>query len=493
MERGSLDFQYSETEAPQLIKVVGVGGGGGNAVNKMCTMGTVPGVSFLLCNTDAQALSKSAVPERIVIGPSVTQGLGAGNKPERARAAAEESHEVIQEALTKGDTRMVFITAGMGGGPGTGAAPVIGRIAMQAGLLTIGIVTIPFLFEGKRKILQALDGVKQMRQSVDALLVVNNQRLIEIYADYTMDNAFEKADDTLSNAARGISDMVNAAGKINLDFADVETTLRGGGVAVINTGYGEGPGRVMTAINDALNSPLLNNNSINQARHLLINVYQSTEEPLTTKELSELSEFTETFTNDVETIFGYAYREDLGPKVAVTILASGFDFEEEDFRPGISKPQDPLERIHREGRRNAEDDLIRRTYGDSALIRPKVEPIALLIDELDDEELLLLLEETPSIQRNSQLFYTKRAERSSQRTVRIAPLGSRQPSEGNHLSSKADRFSPNSSSSFSSPSPQRPQPSPASASPAYVPNGTETGEEPNDEESKAEVIHFSNF
>jgi len=270
---------------------------------------------------------------------------------------------------------------------------------MQAGLLTIGIVTIPFLFEGKRKILQALDGVKQMRQSVDALLVVNNQRLIEIYADYTMDNAFEKADDTLSNAARGISDMVNAAGKINLDFADVETTLRGGGVAVINTGYGEGPGRVMTAINDALNSPLLNNNSINQARHLLINVYQSTEEPLTTKELSELSEFTETFTNDVETIFGYAYREDLGPKVAVTILASGFDFEEEDFRPGISKPQDPLERIHREGRRNAEDDLIRRTYGDSALIRPKVEPIALLIDELDDEELLL-----PYFNRASQDF-----------------------------------------------------------------------------------------
>ena len=148
MERGSLDFQYSETEAPQLIKVVGVGGGGGNAVNKMCTMGTVPGVSFLLCNTDAQALSKSAVPERIVIGPSVTQGLGAGNKPERARAAAEESHEVIQEALTKGDTRMVFITAGMGGGTGTGAAPVIGRIAMQSGLLTIGFVTIPFLFEG---------------------------------------------------------------------------------------------------------------------------------------------------------------------------------------------------------------------------------------------------------------------------------------------------------------------------------------------------------
>lgn len=308
-----------------------------------------------------------------------------------------------------------------------------------------------------------------------------------------MDNAFEKADDTLSNAARGISDMVNAAGKINLDFADVETTLRGGGVAVINTGYGQGPGRVMTAINDALNSPLLNNNSINQARHLLINVYQSTEEPLTTKELSELSEFTETFTNDVETIFGYAYREDLGPKVAVTILASGFDFEEEDFRPGISKPQDPLERIHREGRRNAEDDLIRRTYGDSALIRPKVEPIALLIDELDDEELLLLLEETTSIQRNSQLFYTKRAERSSQRTVRIAPLGSRQPSEGSHLNPRTGTFSTSSSASFSSPSVQRPQPSPASASPAYVPNGTETGEDPNDEESKAEVIHFSNF
>ena len=338
MTRGELEFGFSKTSSSQLIKVVGVGGGGGNAVNKMCVMGSVPGVSFLLCNTDAQALNKSSVPNCITIGPNVTQGLGAGNRPDRAREAAEESREAIRLALLDGETRMVFITAGMGGGTGTGAAPVIGRIAMEAGLLTIGIVTIPFLFEGKKKILQALEGVKQMRKNVDALLVVNNQRLIDIYPDYTVRNAFEKADDTLSNAARGISDIVNIAGDVNVDFADVSTTLRGGGVAVINTGYASGEGRVRRAIEDALNSPLLNNNNIQQARHLLITVYSGDVAPLTVEEFQEIQDFTDGFTSELETILGIADRDDLGDKIAVTILASGFDFEEnESLDLGVSR------------------------------------------------------------------------------------------------------------------------------------------------------------
>ncbi|MBS5871262.1 MAG: cell division protein FtsZ, partial [Porphyromonas sp.] len=266
MERGNIEFEYSESEIKQLIKVVGVGGGGGNAVTKMFTSGSVPGVSFLLCNTDKQALDHSPVEDKIMIGPTVTKGLGAGAKPQRAKDAAEESGEQIRIALTAGETRMVFITAGMGGGTGTGAAPVIGKIAMQAGLLTIGIVTIPFLFEGTAKILQALEGVKQMRESVDALLVINNQRLIEVYKNFTVSEAFAKADDTLSNAARGISELVNIAGEVNLDFADVDTVLRGGGVAVINTGYAEGEDRMTLAIQEALNSPLLNNNNISKAR-----------------------------------------------------------------------------------------------------------------------------------------------------------------------------------------------------------------------------------
>ena len=480
MERASLGFEYSEAGS-SLIKVVGVGGGGGNAVNKMCVMGSVPGVSFLLCNTDAQALSRSSVPERITIGPKTTQGLGAGNKPERAQMAAEESEEVIRQALTQGGTRMVFITAGMGGGTGTGAAPVIGRIAMEADLLTIGIVTIPFLFEGKKKILQALEGVKKMRENVDALLVVNNQRLIDIYPDYTVRNAFEKADDTLSNAARGISDIVNIPGEVNVDFADICTTLRGGGVAVINTGYAEGEGRIRRAIDDALNSPLLNNNNIQQARHLLITVYDNDEAPLTVDEFQEIQDFTDGFTSELETILGFASRSDLGGKIAVTILASGFDFEENEFRWGIEQDENPLERIMRASQRKSEDDLIRSAYGESLITRPRSESISLLISELDDEELLLLITETPSLERNGQLFYAKRKDHTSQRTMSMRAHGGRSP----HSHLRVDRMEPFSTTR----SGLTPRPTPSSAP-------TPQPEEPlveQEQETEAEVIHFTDF
>ena len=484
MERASLGFEYSEAGS-SLIKVVGVGGGGGNAVNKMCVMGSVPGVSFLLCNTDAQALSRSSVPERITIGPKTTQGLGAGNKPERAQMAAEESEEVIRQALTQGGTRMVFITAGMGGGTGTGAAPVIGRIAMEADLLTIGIVTIPFLFEGKKKILQALEGVKKMRENVDALLVVNNQRLIDIYPDYTVRNAFEKADDTLSNAARGISDIVNIPGEVNVDFADVCTTLRGGGVAVINT---EGEGRIRRAIDDALNSPLLNNNNIQQARHLLITVYDNDEAPLTVDEFQEIQDFTDGFTSELETILGFASRSDLGGKIAVTILASGFDFEENEFRWGIEQDENPLERIMRASQRKSEDDLIRSAYGESLITRPRSESISLLISELDDEELLLLITETPSLERNGQLFYAKRKDRTSQRTMSMRAHGGRSP----HSHLRVDRMEPFSTTR----SGLTPRPTPSSAPVPSVPRATPQPEEPlveQEQETEAEVIHFTDF
>ena len=398
MERGSLDFQYSETEAPQLIKVVGVGGGGGNAVNKMCTMGTVPGVSFLLCNTDAQALSKSAVPERIVIGPSVTQGLGAGNKPERARAAAEESHEVIQEALTKGDTRMVFITAGMGGGTGTGAAPVIGRIAMQAGLLTIGIVTIPFLFEGKRKILQALDGVKQMRQSVDALLVVNNERLKEIYSDYSVAEAFRKADDTLTKAVRSIVEIINMHGTQNLDFHDVDTCLRGGGVAIMSSGFGRGDGRMTKAFQDALESPLLNDREVKRSRSLRVAFFyppEATGNSLMMDEMQEVDSFMEGFLRDVDTKWGMAEDPNLTDEVKVTILASGFRLdpeEEEEAQEGTIS----LEEMEHE---RALDERRRQAYGDTQK-RQRYNRIFLFSSEdLENEKLLEVVDALPVYKR----------------------------------------------------------------------------------------------
>ena len=495
IERGSLAFQYSESEIKQLIKVVGVGGGGGNAVGKMCTSGSVPGVSFLLCNTDAQALYHSPVEDKITIGPTVTKGLGAGAKPERAREAALESKEVIREALTSGETRMVFITAGMGGGTGTGAAPVIGKIAMEAGLLTIGIVTIPFLFEGTAKILQALEGVKQMRQNVDALLVINNQRLIEVYKDFTVSEAFSKADDTLSNAARGISDLVNISGKINLDFADVDTTLRNGGVAVINTGYAEGPERMTVAIQEALNSPLLNNNNISKARQLLINVYEGPDAPLTIPELTELQAFTEEFSDEVKTIYGTAFKEDLGSKIAVTILASGFGFDEDIFMPTSAKRKDPVTKISEEKQRDEQQRLIERVYGHAATKRSKAEPVALMIDELDDEDLLIIIEETPSYRRDHRIFESKRLEKSSDRAIRIAHQGAgnslRDRQERSQLSSFELRTSqPEESQRYTSPTTFTIS-SEVKPSPSVEATPTDKGTE--EDEPADNVIRFSGF
>ena len=247
MKKEILDFGVAEQNS--IIKVIGVGGGGGNAVNHMYREG-IHDVTFVLCNTDAQALNDSPVPIHLQLGK---EGLGAGNKPEKAREAAEETIDDIKKMLSDG-TKMAFITAGMGGGTGTGAAPVIAKVSKDMDILTVGIVTIPFRFEGNKKIDQALDGVEEMSKHVDALLVINNERLREIYPDMSVLNAFGKADDTLSVAAKSIAEIITVHGLINLDFNDVKTVLKDGGVAIMSTGYGEGEGRVKQAIEDALNS-----------------------------------------------------------------------------------------------------------------------------------------------------------------------------------------------------------------------------------------------
>ena len=261
-----LDFG-EEDKDNSIIKVIGVGGGGGNAVNHMYREG-IHDVTFVLCNTDAQALNDSPVPVHLQLGK---EGLGAGNKPERARQAAEETLDEIHRMLDDG-TKMAFITAGMGGGTGTGAAPVIARESKSMGILTVGIVTIPFRFEGARKIDQALDGVEEMAKNVDALLVINNERLRRIYGELPILKAFGKADDTLSVAAKSIAEIITVHGLINLDFNDVKTVLKDGGVAIMSTGYGEGDGRVRHAIDDALNSPLLNDNDIFNAKRILLSI-----------------------------------------------------------------------------------------------------------------------------------------------------------------------------------------------------------------------------
>ncbi len=320
---------------PKILKAVGVGGGGNNAVNHMFRQ-NISQVSYVNINTDRQALKHSSVPNKLMIG----NGLGAGNKPEVARAFAEDSAEEIS-AIFDDDTKMVFITAGMGGGTGTGAAPVVARIARERGLLTIGIVTIPFLFEGQAKIKKAIAGADEMAQYVDALLVINNERLTEIYGDFNFLNAFGKADDTLSVAASSISEIITSDGLINLDFNDVDSTLRNGGAAIISTGYGEGEGRVSAAIRDALNSPLLKNRDILGSKKLLFNIYfnPDAEEEFLMSETNELAAFISSINSEVDVVWGVSFDRSLGNGVKITILAAGFDVTIRDEEDDIIRGQ----------------------------------------------------------------------------------------------------------------------------------------------------------
>ena len=385
---------------PTIIKVVGVGGGGSNAINHMYTQ-NVNGVSFVVLNTDRQALNNSPVPERLLIGPKTTNGLGAGNKPEVAQQAALESADDIS-ALFDDDTKMVFITAGMGGGTGTGAAPVVAKIARDKGILTIGIVTIPFLFEGQRKILKALAGADEMQKYVDALLIINNERLTEIYPDLDFDNAFGKADDTLSIAARSISELITTEGRINLDFNDVNTTLRDGGVAVISTGYGEGEKRVTKAIEDALNSPLLINHDVYGSKTILVNIYYSRQAQQSFKmaEVDEMSRFMTNFSPEVDVIWGVAYDDTLDDKVKITILAAGFDVSLEVETPPKGQPKGPVKTdADEEARKRLEDE-----YGGKAaqvqIERAEAKVFVFKPEDLDNDEIIDLFEKTPTYNRD---------------------------------------------------------------------------------------------
>ncbi|HCD77361.1 MAG TPA: cell division protein FtsZ, partial [Prevotella sp.] len=295
---GRMALAFGEPDKPQsIIKVIGVGGGGGNAVNHMYREG-IHDVTFVLCNTDKKALDDSPVPVHLQLGE---EGLGAGNNPETGKEKAVESEGEIRNMLNDG-TKMVFITAGMGGGTGTGAGPEVARIAKDMGILTVGIVTIPFRFEGPKKIDQALDGVEEMSKHVDALLVINNERLRQIYPDLAVLDAFGKADDTLSVAAKSIAEIITVHGLINLDFNDVKTVLKDGGVAIMSTGYGEGEERVKKAIEDALNSPLLNDNNVFNSKKILLSISFSNEkkekQDFMMEEMSYVNDFMEKFGED---------------------------------------------------------------------------------------------------------------------------------------------------------------------------------------------------
>lgn len=399
-----VDFGAPEKKQ-SIIKVIGVGGGGGNAVNHMYREG-IHDVSFVLCNTDAQALNDSPVPVKLQLG---NEGLGAGNIPARAREAAEETIDGIRNMLSDG-TKMVFITAGMGGGTGTGAAPVIARESKAQGILTVGIVTIPFQFEGRKKIDQALDGVEEIAKNVDALLVINNQRLLKIYPDLPIMQAFGKADDTLSIAAKSIAEIITVHGIINLDFNDVKTVLKDGGVAIMSTGYGEGEERVKNAINDALNSPLLNNKDIFHSKKILLAIYSSAEansQGLMMEEMNYVTEFMDGFKEDIETKWGLFNDPELGDKVKVTILSTGFGLSDVEGLSSRVKKQDQQEAIRDAERAamEAKRDERRNKYYDDTdnhFVRRAANIFIFNAEDLDNDNIIEAVENTPTMKRSRQ-------------------------------------------------------------------------------------------
>lgn len=320
-----LDFPLVEDQSQNIIKVIGVGGGGCNAVRNMYDEG-IEGVTYAVCNTDSASLSKSRVPVKIQLG----EGLGAGGDPSIGRTEAEANLNDLERLLDDG-TKMAFITAGMGGGTGTGAAPVVARVAQQKGILTVGVVTIPFYFEQKRKIIKALKGVDELRKNVDAMLIINNERLCDIYGDSneTIKEAFQRADNILKDAVKGISELITVSteGGINLDFRDVEATMRNGGGAIIAMGRASGENRVERAIIDALDSPLLYGNDIGKAKRILFNIYSSDDYPFRVREMLEIDDFFAQLDPNIDVIWGTSVDEALGEDAKVTILATGMEDE----------------------------------------------------------------------------------------------------------------------------------------------------------------------
>lgn len=355
-----LDIQES------IIKVMGVGGGGCNAINYLYKQG-IQDVTLLVCNTDKMSLAGSSVPGKLQIGT----GLGVGGRPEKAKQYAEEDRERIREALSDG-TKMLFITAGMGGGTGTGASPIVAEVAKEMGILTVGIVTIPFAFEGTKKIQKAMNGVAELAEQVDAIVVINNEKLRQIYSDLNLLNAFSKSDDVVANAARSIAEIITKPGYINTDFTDVYNTLKEGGVAIISVGEASGENRVANAIHQALHSPLINTD-VHGATRLLLQIYCSTEHAMIMSEIDQIHDFVREVGDDVEVQWGASLDETLGENVRVTIIATGYEVSD---IPSVEK--------------KTVDVSINKYYGEESQVdTPKTEePI----------EKTSMLDETPAVE-----------------------------------------------------------------------------------------------
>ena len=394
-----IDFGIVEDRTMRILKVVGVDGAGCNAARNMYDEG-IEGVSFAVCNTDSKVLAKSPVPVKLQLG----EGLGAGANPEVGKSEAENNIDDIRTLLNDG-TKMVFITAGMGGGTGTGAAPVVAQIAQELGILTVAIVTIPFYFERKKKIVKALKGVEEMRKYVDAMLVINNERLCDVYSDspISLNEAFKRADDVLKEAVKGISELItfHSDGNINLDFRDVETTTRKGGGAIMAIGRASGNKRIERAIIDALDSPLLCGNDINKAKKILFNIYASTEHQIFVNEMQEIDDFFDQLDPDIEVIWGTSTDDSLGEDAKVTILATGIDNEfterkeeqrnvgDEHFEQLIKDLYKPVKKSKPEIKKEEVVEIkeeVKEPEPPFVVVAPKVEPAAEPIKEEKSEE-----------------------------------------------------------------------------------------------------------
>lgn len=392
-----IDFGQTEDTTKNIIKVIGVGGGGCNAVKNMYSEGIV-NVSFAVCNTDSQSLSKSPVPVKIMLGKS---GLGAGANPEVGRSEAQNTQEDIQRLLNDG-TKMAFVTAGMGGGTGTGAAPVIAGIAKSMGILTVGIITIPFYFEKRKKIVKALQGVEEMRKNVDALLIVNNERLCDVYADseITVKDAFKLADKVLSDATKSISELITVEGTINLDFRDIETTIKSGGGAIMAMGRASGEGRVQNAILNALDSPLLYGSDISNAQRILFNIYTSSKHPIFVREMREIDAFFDELNPDIKVIWGLSDDDSLDEDAKVTILATGLNNELadeiQDNPVTTTKDEDDYQRIIDKLYHPIRDDFQSQKKVDSPEEDIPIEPSNIESTDIPDDEQPPLIPDAPT-------------------------------------------------------------------------------------------------
>ncbi|NJC25278.1 cell division protein FtsZ [Neolewinella antarctica] len=316
-----MTFDIPTDEAP-IIKVIGVGGGGSNAVNHMYDQGII-GVDFAICNTDHQALEQSHVPTKMHLGPNLTEGRGAGSKPTVGKLACEESIEEVKKYLNN-NCRMLFVTAGMGGGTGTGAAPIIAKTAREMGILTVGIVTLPFTFEGRRRATNGMEGLQELKENVDTLIVVSNDKLRQIHGNLSLKDAFSRADNILTTAAKGIAEIITVPGYVNVDFEDVNTVMRDSGVAIMGTAMAEGEDRARQAVDQALHSPLLEDNDIRGAEHILLNITSGTRE-VTMDEIFEITEFVQEEAGyGTDLIWGNCFDENMGDKLSVTVIATGF-------------------------------------------------------------------------------------------------------------------------------------------------------------------------